>query len=37
MEYRKFGEKIYVRLDRDDEILASLISVCEKEDVNLAA
>lgn len=36
MEYRKFGEKIYVRLDRDDEILASLISVCEKEDVNLA-
>lgn len=36
MEYRKFGEKIYVRLDRGDEILASLISVCEKEGVSVA-
>ena len=36
MEYRKFGEKYYVRLDKGDEIIGSLISVCEKERIKTA-
>ena len=36
MEYRKFGEKYYVRLDRGDEITASLLELCGKEDIRLA-
>lgn len=36
MEYRKFGEKYYVRLDKGDEIIGSLVSVCEKENIKTA-
>lgn len=36
MEYGKFGEKYYVRLDRGDEILTSLLELCEKEDLRVA-
>lgn len=31
MVYRKFGETYYVRLDRGDEIIGSLMEICEKE------
>lgn len=33
MDYRKFGESYYIRMDRDDEIVASLLEVCEREGV----
>lgn len=33
MEYRKIGEKYYVRMDRDDEIINCLFQVCEKENI----
>ncbi len=36
MDYRKFDDKIYVRLDKDDEITASLIAVCAKEQITVA-
>ena len=36
MEYRKFGDKIYVRLDKDDEVITSLLSVCEKQSLSVA-
>ena len=37
MEYRKFGEKIFVRLDKGDEVITSLTSVCEKEQIFTAS
>ncbi|MBQ9247025.1 MAG: DUF296 domain-containing protein [Ruminococcus sp.] len=36
MDYRKFDNKIYVRLDKGDEITASLIAVCAKEQITVA-
>lgn len=36
MDYRKYGEKIYVRLDKGDEIIASVTAVCEKEQIRTA-
>ncbi|MBF1339322.1 MAG: DUF296 domain-containing protein, partial [Megasphaera micronuciformis] len=31
MDYKKAGQRIYIRLDKDDEVIASLTSVCMKE------
>ena len=36
MEYRKYSEKYYVRLDKGDEIISSLVSVCEREQIKCA-
>ena len=36
MEYRRFGDDYFIRLDKDDEIHSSLISVCEKENISAA-
>ena len=33
MEYRKIGETYYVRMDRGDEIISSLLEICEKESI----
>ena len=33
MEYRKFGEKIYIRMDKGDEILSNILAVCKKEQI----
>ena len=37
MQYRRFNDKIALRLDRDDEIIASLLAVAEKENINAAS
>ena len=36
MEYREFSGKYYIRLDKGDEILASLTEVCQREDIKAA-
>lgn len=36
MDYRKFGEKYYIRLDKGDEIITSLTELCEKEKITTA-
>lgn len=36
MDYRKYSEKYYIRLDKGDEIIASLLEVCEKENIRTA-
>lgn len=33
MEYKKFGETYYIRMDRGDEIVGSLLEVCRKEQI----
>ncbi len=36
MEYRKFGDAWYVRMDRGDEIISSILAVCEAEGISSA-
>ena len=36
MEYRKFGETMYIRMDRDDEIIGCILDVCRKEHIQSA-
>lgn len=36
MEYRKFGESLYLRLDPSDEILSSLTELCARENITAA-
>ncbi|MBQ3264830.1 MAG: DUF296 domain-containing protein [Ruminococcus sp.] len=36
MDYRKFDDKLYVRLDKGDEIITALTAVCEKEKLSVA-
>ena len=33
MEYRKIGDNYYIRMDRGDEIISGLLSICEKESI----
>lgn len=37
MEFRKFDDTYVVRLDRGDEIIASLTELCEKENIALGS
>ena len=36
MEYRKIGETYYVRMDRGDEIVKTLLDICRLEDIQSA-
>ncbi len=36
MEYRRLGETYYIRIDRGDEIISSILDVCEKEGIGSA-
>ena len=36
MDYRKMGDTYYVRLDRGDEIVKSLLDICQSESVKSA-
>ncbi|MBQ3302023.1 MAG: DUF296 domain-containing protein [Eggerthellaceae bacterium] len=36
MEYRKYGDTCYVRLDRGDEVISSVLAVCKAEGIGSA-
>ncbi len=36
MNYRKFGDTFYVRMDRGDEIIGSIVDICKKEHISSA-
>lgn len=36
MDYRRIGSTIYIRMDRGDEIVSTLISICEREGISSA-
>ncbi len=33
MDYRKYGQTYYIRMDRGDEIMSSILEVCKKEKI----
>ena len=33
MDYKKIGETYYIRMDRDDEVIANILDVCKKESI----
>ena len=33
MEYKKIGETYYIRMDRDDEVIANILEVCHRESI----
>jgi len=33
MEYKKIGETYYIRMDREDEVVANILEVCTKEHI----
>ncbi len=33
MEYKKIGENYYVRMDKGDEVISQLLSICRKESI----
>ena len=33
MDYRKFGDTVYIRMDKGDEIIGSILDICEKEQI----
>ena len=36
MDYRKFGECYYIRMDRNDEIISTILEICKKENIRSA-
>ena len=36
MDYRKFGDTYYIRVDRGDEIVGTLLEICRKEGIRSA-
>ena len=36
MDYRKFGETYYIRMDRGDEIIQTILDICKKEGIGSA-
>ena len=36
MEYKKMGDSIYIRMDRDDEMIDCILNVCKNEGVKSA-
>ena len=36
MDYRKYGDTFYIRMDKGDEIIENIIKICEKEEISSA-
>lgn len=37
MDYRRFGNKVVLRIDRGEEVVDTIVKLCEKENIRLAA
>ncbi len=37
MDYRKFGTQIVLRVDRGEEVMSAITTLCEKENIRLAS
>lgn len=33
MDYKKFGDTVYIRMDRGDEIIGCILDICKKEHI----
>ncbi|MBR7071415.1 MAG: DUF296 domain-containing protein [Clostridia bacterium] len=33
MDYRKYGDTVYIRMDKGDEIIGCILNVCKKEQI----
>lgn len=33
MDYKKFGETIYARFDKGDEVLEGILNICKKDNI----
>ena len=33
MDYRRFGDTVYIRMDRGDEIIGGILDICKKEQI----
>ena len=36
MDYRKYGDTVYIRMDRGDEIIGGILDICRKERISAA-
>ena len=36
MDYRRYGETVYIRMDREDEIVGGILDICKKENIKSA-
>ena len=36
MDYKKYGDTVYIRMDKDDEIIENIIKICETEKIDSA-
>jgi hypothetical protein len=36
MDYRAIGNEIYIRIDKDEDILESILAICKKENIQTA-
>ena len=36
MDYRRLGSTIYIRMDRGDEIISTLLDICQRENIQSA-
>ena len=36
MDYRRFGDNLVVRIDRGEEVVGTLMALCEKENIGMA-
>ena len=36
MDYRKYDDTVYIRMDKGDEIISSILDVCRKEQISSA-
>ena len=33
MDYRKYGDTVYIRMDKGDEIISGILDICKREGI----